>query len=204
MLVEELKSLLVQLQALLAEPIGDPSRGTSHHKAVAGSPAPWHEEAGTVLLTIHEEARRLEASLRRQITGHLGTRRGGSDRNTEAALDAIAHLVHGVPEHDARDALRIVARWIRNARQVGDIGLEDRWVPVPPARPGELPPKCPYCQTYSLRVTTRAGLVACINRRCEDNNGEPPRGQLERQALNGDPMIVWNDGRTITYRRDWG
>lgn len=202
-LIEELWPLLDQLQALLAEPVADATTGTtSHHKAFS-SPAPWHEEAATVLLTIREEARRLEASLYWQITRKLPARRGGSDRNTAAALAAIARLVHGVPERDARDALHIVARWIRNAGQVKDIGIEERWQPAWPAGPGELPPKCPYCQTYSVRIATRAGLVVCINRSCRDGNEERPRGQLERSALNGDPMIVWADGRTITYRRDW-
>ncbi|MFG1873373.1 hypothetical protein ACGFIV_00870 [Sphaerisporangium sp. NPDC049003] len=202
-LIGELLPLLGQLQALLAEPVADATTGTTSHHKATGSPAPWHEEAATVLLTIHEEARRLEASLLWQITGELPARRGGSDRNTRAALAVIGNLVHAVPERDARGALHIVGRWIRNARQVKDIGIEERWQPAWPSGPGELPPKCPYCKTYSVRVATRAGLVVCINRSCKDGKEESPRGRLERSSLNGDPMIVWNDGRTITYRRDW-
>ncbi|MGC5009767.1 hypothetical protein ACLQ2R_03275 [Streptosporangium sp. DT93] len=200
-LVQELLPLLDQLRALVPEEVRDPSRGTtSHHKAV-GSPAPWHAEAGMLLYLISEEVRRLEASLRRDVAGHLGPRRGGSDANTTLALESIARLAHGVPEERARAAGRILNGWIRQVRQVPDIGLEERWVPVP-TPPGTLPPPCPYCRTYGLRVAVRAGQVMCINRVCEDSQGERPRGRMDRSTLTGDPMISWADGRTITYGRD--
>ena len=192
--------LLEALYDLLPEPVADPTVGTmSHHKA-AGSPAPWHAEAGPVLYTISEEARRLEASLRLEVTGHPGPRRGGSDANTVAALNAISQLVHAVPDGHARQAARIVDRWIRSARQVGDVGLEERPVPVP-APPGQLPPKCPYCGTFGLRVVRRGTDIWCINRECKDRDGRRPRGHLDRSDVTGDGMITWADGRT-TYRRD--
>src|SRR4051812_43933050 len=56
-LVEELKPLLAQLQALLPEPVADPTSGTSTHHKVTGSPAPWHGEAGPLLMTIHAGVR---------------------------------------------------------------------------------------------------------------------------------------------------
>lgn len=201
-LIQELLPLLDQLRELVPEQVTDPSRGTPARREIAGSPAPWHPEAGVLLYLVAEEARRLEASLRLEVTGHTGPRRGGSDTNTGLALGAIANLVHAVPDDHAQAAARIVGRWIRQARQVADIGLEERWTPVP-APPGKLPPPCPYCRTYSLRVAIRAGLIGCINRGCEDSQGTRPHGRLERSRLNGDPMIIWADGRTITYGRDW-
>ncbi|GAA1015849.1 hypothetical protein Aple_010530 [Acrocarpospora pleiomorpha] len=200
-LVEEVKELLQQLLALLPEQTGDASQGTTTHHKVSGSPAPWHPEAGMVLLTIHEEARRLEASLRGLVVGHPGRRRGGSDANTVEALNAIANLVHGVPPAAANRAARIIERWLRAGRQIGDIGEEEPWVPIPVPY-GALPPLCPYCQTFSLRMLVLARQVRCVNRACRDRDGRPPEGRLENSRLNGDPQISWADGR-VTYRRDW-
>ncbi len=129
---------------------------------------PWHPEAGMVLMVIHEEARRLEASLRTYVAGHLGRRRGGSDANTAAALNAIAHLAHGVPSEAAAHARRIIERWIRSARQ---IRATSAWrsrgtIPVPQ---GAVPPACPYCRTYSLRMRGIERRIRCINPRCWDH-----------------------------------
>ncbi|MEV7008884.1 hypothetical protein [Streptosporangium sp. NPDC051022] len=91
-LVTELAELLERLEELPAEPVADPTTGTMSHHKVTGSPAPWRAEAGPILMDIHEGVRRLEASLRREVAGHLGARRGGSDANTVAALASIARL----------------------------------------------------------------------------------------------------------------
>lgn len=199
-LVEELMPLLAMLWALVPEPGGSPATGTmSHHKAL-GSPAPWHQEAGPVLYTISEDARRLEASLRKEITGHPGRRRGGSDANTVEALTAISALAYGVPEESGRKAGQIIARWIRDARRVRDLGLDERPTRLP-REPGEREPMCPYCHTYSLRVAPRDTALWCINWECKDRGGHRPRGHLDRSDLTGDPMIVWADGR-LTRRRD--
>jgi hypothetical protein len=198
LLVDELIPLLEQLADLVTEPVA------GHDDAIrtrsSGSPAPWHPHAGMVLLTIHEGARRLEASLRMQLTGEPGPRRGGSHANTVAALNAISKLVHAVPADHERRVARIVARWVRHARQVPDIGLEERWVPVP-VPPGQRPPTCPYCKTYSLRTLPSESFVACINAECRDRGGRRPWGSLEISRA-GDGMIVWADER-ITYQRDF-
>jgi len=198
LLIAELRPLLTQLEALLPEPVADPTSGTMSRHRVTGSPAPWHPEAGPVLLTIHEEVRRLEASLRQEVAGHLGPRRGGSDANTDAALSAIANLVFAVPEEHAAGVVRVLKRWIRQAQQIRDIGEAERWEPIK-VPGGQLPPSCPFCSTYSLRVARRSGLVACSNARCEDSNGERPRGRIDKNRLDGSAMLVWADGRTIYY-----
>lgn len=189
--------LLAALWDMVPETGGSPATGTmGHHKAA--SSAPWHQEAGPLLYSIAEEARKLEASLRRDVSGRLGQRRGGSDANTTAALLSICRLAYGVPEQDARRAARIISRWIRNARQV--IDQDERAKPVP-VRPGRRRPPCPYCGTFSLRVVPRDGAIWCINRGCTDRDGHQPRGTLERSTVTGGGMIVWPDGR-ITRNRD--
>ncbi|MCK2214269.1 hypothetical protein MF672_010770 [Actinomadura sp. ATCC 31491] len=196
-LVQELMPLLAMLWALVPTTGAAAPAGGGHH--VTGSPAPWHPEAGPLLYTISEEARRLEASLRREVTGHTGERRGGSDANTVAALDAIVALSYGVPEASARRAGAIVSRWIRSARQVTAVGLEARptRIPVPPGQPQ---PPCPYCNTFSLRVLPHDRAIWCINGDCTDLAGRRPRGRLGYDHL-GDPMIVWDDGH-ISRRQD--
>ncbi|WP_327587056.1 hypothetical protein OHA25_08595 [Nonomuraea sp. NBC_00507] len=197
-LVDELMPLLAELWDMVPETGGSPSTGTmSHHKAT--SSAPWNPDAGPLLYSIAQEARKLEASLRRDVAGRLGQRRGGSDANTTAALRSICNLAYGVPEQDARRAARIISRWIRTARQV--IGEEER-PQLLPVRPGKRRPPCPYCGTFSLRVVVHDNAIWCINRDgCKDHDGKLPRGTLQRSEMTGDGMIVWRDGR-ITRHRD--
>lgn len=48
LLVAEPAKLLERLATLPAEPVADPTTGTMSHHKVAGSPAPWHAEAGPI------------------------------------------------------------------------------------------------------------------------------------------------------------
>ncbi|MFG3439909.1 hypothetical protein ACGF0J_21900 [Nonomuraea sp. NPDC047897] len=197
-LVAEFKPLIAQLQQLLPEPIADPTTGTMSHHKVSGSPAPWHAEAGPLLMTIHAGVRELEQDLHYATSGHTGEARGGSDRNTLAALDSIVRLAFGAPEDLARDASYRLGRWIERARQVRDIGAAERWIPIHVPQ-GQLPPTCPYCKTYSIRLAQESGRVACVNPRCEDERGDRPRGRIDKNRLDGSAMLVWADGRTTYY-----
>ncbi|RBQ21574.1 hypothetical protein DP939_02360 [Spongiactinospora rosea] len=197
-LVAELRPLLDQLAELLPEQVADAARGSAQHHKVTGSPAPWHPEAGPVLLTIHAGVRELEQDLRYHVAGHTGAARGGSDANTAAALDSIERLVHGVPDDVARDAARRLGRWVERARQVRDVGESERWIPIHVPK-GQIPPACPYCRTYSLRVAQESGRVRCANPRCTDERGERPSGRIDKNQINGDAMLIWQDGRTIYY-----
>ncbi|MEV6980421.1 hypothetical protein AB0M95_04070 [Sphaerisporangium sp. NPDC051017] len=196
-LVAELKPLLDQLRDLLPEQIADATRGSIQHHKVTGSPAPWHPEAGPVLMTIHAGVRELEQDLRYRVTGRTGGR-GGSDRNTEVALDAIVKLVHGVPEDAARGARGRLENWIEQAREIRDVGELERWIPIRVPR-GDLPPGCPYCKTYSLRIATQSGRVACTNAKCLDSQGNRPRGRIEKNRVTGQAVLAWADGRAIYY-----
>lgn len=197
-LVAELKTLLPRLAELLPEQVADPTRGTLSHHRVTGSPAPWHPEAGPVLMTIHAGVRELEADLRYHVTGCAGTARGGSDGNTLAALDAIVRLAFGTPDDVAQDAARRLGRWIEQARQIRDIGESERWIPIHVPK-GQLPPSCPYCRTFGLRVAQESGRVACANPKCVDENGERPKGRIDKNRLDGSAMLVWADGRIAYY-----
>ncbi|MGI5288355.1 hypothetical protein ACQEVF_34145 [Nonomuraea polychroma] len=64
---------------------------------------------------------------------------------------------------------------------------------------GQLPPACPYCRTYSIRLAQESGRVTCFNVKCEDENGERPRGRIDKNQLDGTPMLTWADGRTTYY-----
>lgn len=196
--VTELGEILLVLAALLPEPVADPTSGTTSHHKVTGSPAPWHAEAAGILLDIHEGARRLEASIRRDVTGNLGQRRGGSDGNTTAALAAITSLAHALTDDDAKQATRILNIWLSHARQIRDIDLEPSWAPLPSV-PGTPPPACPYCRTYSLRFARQSGAVRCANPRCVDTDEKRPYGLIEQGKYTGRAMLVFADGREITY-----
>ncbi|GAA2092386.1 hypothetical protein [Actinomadura alba] len=190
--------ILDQLDALLPEQVTDPTTGGTSGQKTTGSPAPWHAEAAAVLVTIHEEARRLEASLRREVTGRLGRRRGGSDGNTREALAAIVNLTEAVCEDEVKRAARIVARWVTSARQIRDIDQADRWEPLP-RLPGHLPPACDWCSTYSLRMNRRTGEVRCTNHRCTDEEGRRPYARILAGSYSGQTSLVWQDSRSVVY-----
>ncbi|MEV1245125.1 hypothetical protein [Nonomuraea sp. NPDC049750] len=197
LLVAELKQLLPRLHELLPEPVADATKGSMQHHKVTGSPAPWHAEAGPLLMTIHAGVRELELDLRHHVSGRLGEERGGSDGNTAAALDSIVRLVHGVDDEMARDARNRLDRWIEQARQVRDIGESEKWIPIRVSK--GLPPACLYCKTFSLRVAQESGRVRCVNLKCEDGEGNRPAGRIDKNQMDGSAMLVWADGRTTYY-----
>ncbi|GAA0389533.1 hypothetical protein GCM10009530_45810 [Microbispora corallina] len=135
-------------------------------------------------------------TVRRVVKGDA--QRGGSDANTAAALDSVVRLAHGVPDDVARRARAELDRWVRQAREVRDIGESEKWIPIHVPK-GALPPACPYCKTFSLRIAQDSGRVRCSNPRCEDETGERPRGRIAKNRLDGSAMLVWADGRTIYY-----
>jgi hypothetical protein len=136
----------------------------------------------------HEGVRRLEASMRRDVTGRTGPRRGGSDANTDAAIKAIEALAHGVGDDAAADAGRILERWSRRIRELPAVDESQPWRKMPGVA-------CPYCDFPMLWVQARAGRVACLRGgACLDSDGRPPTGRLDVSRLTGDPLIMWNDG----------
>jgi hypothetical protein len=187
--------LLDQLADLITTPAAKvvDDAGPIAHAKIVGSPAPWHAAAGEAYMAIHAEAREIEQDARYRITGHTGALRGGSDENTRAALRAVEHLVHALDEDHAHKVGRDVARLVRLAREA--LGESERWAPLR-RQPGQLPPVCPYCETYGLRILPSTGEVRCVNPECRDTRGKRPSGHAEHahHTRQGHAAVVFADG----------
>lgn len=161
---------------------------------VQGSRVPGNIAAMMVALDAHEFVRRLEASLRLAVTGKPGPKRGGSDANTRAALRAIVNLGEAVSEDAAAEAARLLERFVTSIGQLPSVDDVPRWERIRPG-PGGLPPACPNCKTYSLRVALQSGSVMCVYPNCTDLDGNrPPTGRMELSRITGDPLVAWRDG----------
>lgn len=160
----------------------------------AGAQLPGNVAAMMLALDVHEFVRRLEASLRLAVTGKPGPARGGSDANTRAALKAIVNLGEAVSEDAAGQAGRLLEKFVTAIGQLPAIDEAPRWERIRPG-PGGLPPACPNCGTFSLRVALASGAVMCVCPGCRDGDGNsPPVARLELSRISGDPILVWRDG----------
>lgn len=179
----DLAALLPAAAALITEADADGTAGTGQ----PGSRPPWNSAAAAAVMDAREGVRRLEASLRLQVAGHAGPRRGGSDANTMDALRAIEALGHGVSVDAAAEAARFIGRWSRAIRELPAVDDAEPWRRVPAA--------CPYCGFGMLRVAPRSGMVTCLRYgACADSDGRHPSGRMDVSALTGDPVIQWHDG----------
>ena len=186
--------LLPVAEAMMTEPdTGIPAAATGHGRAAkaAGSALsalshpPWNPAAASAVMDAHEGLRRLEASLRRDVTGKLGRKRPGSDANTMAALEAIEALGCAVTASSAALAARILDRW---SRQIQELPAVDE-----AERPQRIPAACPYCHFPMLRVFPRSGQVTCLRwGACFDADGRHPVGTVEVGRLS--PQVRWQDG----------
>lgn len=219
--------LLAQLEALIAQPVADPTVGTTSKHKVTGSPAPWNVEVAAVLMEVHAGARELEDDLRARLAftrqsvahglvilrpaGPPGTHgpgrpvrwsgrgpRGASAANTAASLRAIPDLAAKAGDPHATGAARLLARWCREAREVRDIDTSERWVPVP-RLPGTKVPACPYCLTYALRMQVRAGVVRCTNPECRDPDGHRPKAHVAIGQISQEGVLVFRDGAQVNF-----
>ena len=173
--------LLPAARALMAAPDHDGATGGGK----PGSRPPWNPAAASAAMDAHEGLRRLEASLRRDVTGHPGRRRGGSDANTAAALKAIEALGHAVTASAMAEAARILDRW---SRQIQELPAVDE-----AEHAQKIPAPCPYCGFAMLRVYPREGRVTCLRKgACFDADGRHPVGTMEVGRLG--PQVRWNDG----------
>jgi len=181
----DLAGWLPAAAALLAEPdAGDTTAGGG--PATASRP-PWNSEVAAALYDAHEGVRRLEASLRLAVTGRAGRRRGGSDGNTLAALDAIGSLGEAVGTGAASVAARLLGRWTTAWEQLPAVDLTET--------PRKVTARCPYCDFPMMRVFPRSGRVTCLRfGNCEDSDGNHPVGHLRASRLDGSACVEWADG----------
>lgn len=176
-------ALLPAAEALMAEPDHDGTSGGGK----PGSRPPWNPAAASAAMDAHEGLRRLEASLRRDVTGRTGPRRGGSDANTMAALKAIEALGHAVTADAMAEAARILDRWSRAIQELPAVDEAEPWRRVSAT--------CPYCGFGMLRVKSRSGEVTCLRHgACFDTDNRHPIGRMDISRLTGDAVITWADG----------
>jgi hypothetical protein len=190
--VVELVGLLGELENVL------PHRPAEGYRPAGASGTPgkpgarmasWNTAVAYVILEVHAGARELEQNLRYSKTGSI-YERGGSDKNTTAALYSITALAAGAGDYELRDATRTVERWCWKARLA--LGEAEPLVHVPRA-PGKRAPRCPWCGFATLRMKPLAGIVRCVNPACADANGSRPVGKVEFGPAFGEPLLVWQD-----------
>lgn len=177
----DLAALLPAAADLITQADADGTAGTGQ----PGSRPPWNSAAAHAVMDAHEGVRRLEASLRLEVAGHTGPKRGGSDANTMDALRAIEALGHGVTEDDAAMAARIISRWARAIRELPAVDEAER--------AQKITAPCPYCHFPMLRFFPRSGRVTCLRYGvCFDADEKHPVGTMEVGRLGA--QVRWNDG----------
>lgn len=197
----DVRKALPDVAALLPEPQGRPRNGTIGRHAPESS-EPWQGEAAAVYWSIHFGARNVEDECRYAIgLKPRNPRRGGSADNTDEALKQIADYGPALPADFLAEVRRRAERWSTSIDQLSAIDLADLWEPVP-RRPGALPPACPYCELFTLRMTVRREIVRCFNPACRDDNDQPPVARMERGRLTGNGMLVFNDSTVVHYREE--
>jgi hypothetical protein len=188
------------------------AHGPSATIASSAAPEPpWNAAAAYAYTDGAEIARRLETSLLNQTAGpRPRPRRGGSDANTRAALEAIVRLSVALSPADAGRVTRILLRTAAETQALPAVDEVTRWVQIR-ATPGQRPPVCPYCGTFSLRLAENGFVVMCfgwqpsttgedgqrVRRPCTDREGRRPVARLELSRINGDPVLVFADGLVI-------
>ncbi len=171
----DLAAWLPHARQLITQP--DTTGHAGHTKP--GSKPPWNAQVANVLLDPHAGVRELEQDLLYQVSGRIRVR-GGSDRNTVLAIEAIGRLAAAVDEAVADDAARQLNRYVTAIMQLPAVDLEERCrkVAVP----------CPRCDRCMLRIFERSGRVACL--------GCFSKGLMMAGTVS-DGYIEWQDG-TLT------
>jgi hypothetical protein len=104
-----------------------------------------------------------------------------------AVLESLQRLADSVDDASRRDAAAAISRWTTAILQLAAVDEAER--------PQRVQAACPYCGYFMLRVYPRSGRVACLRAgACADSDGNTPSGRAGRSALDGTPMILWNDG----------
>lgn len=187
---DELLGLLSRMEAELPE---KPSKPVTQIGGTAASHDPaWHAQVAMWVLEVHAGLRELETNLKYQLAGTIRTR-GGSDRNTEIALERLPQLAAGLDYSAAMSTVRRLERWSYRGRVLlGDVEPYGKL----PRLPGLPDPVCPYCNAASLRFIAVSGVVRCVRPGCTDGNGRAPAARIEFGDFSHEPMLAWDDGIT--------
>lgn len=200
----ELASWLAVAETLAALPDMQPA---GRRAGKPGSKAPGNTAVVNAIMDAHSGVRQMERDFRVRVTG-TATVRGGSDGNTSSALGALPALAGAVDvahtdERDAKgkrkpcrcqhcDAVRLLGRWALAIRQLPAVDDAPRWVRLR-AGPDGLPPRCPFCKTFSLRLAVESGVIRCWFPEHPDLD-RPPSARVEVSRVKGVPVLVWNTG----------
>jgi hypothetical protein len=194
----ELATWLAVAETLIALPDIQPS---GRRAGKPGSRAPGNTAVMNALMDAHEGVRRMEEDVRAQVSG-TRRRRGGSTQNVALALEALPVLYGAVDVVHAREngkcrcphceAARILGRWALAIRQLPAVDDAPRWVKLRPG-PDGLPPRCPHCGTFSLRLAVESGQIRCWFPEHEGLD-RPPTATVQFSRVGGVPVLVWNTG----------
>jgi len=183
---EELGSWLAIAETLIGEPDIIPSTRSSGKPS---SHPPWNAAVAYAITDAHAGIREIEREFRIEVTGRHRWR-GGSDANTTTAMEAITAMSSAVPRALAQRAARSLIHWANQIRMLPAVDDKERWEKIR-AGPDGLPPRCPYCKTFSLRVSMTRGLVACWMTGCEDGDGRQPQARMDINRIDGTPVLAW-------------
>lgn len=193
---DQLRSMVVSvkhayntLEDLVVHPASHGNQLVRPSTLVRAWPA-WNTQAAYLVFDLHRMARTHEQRLRDLVSGSR-IPRGGSDRNTFLALDALPALAFAAGSDEVHETLTALSSWLRRAREtLGEVEPLARL----PRQPGESEPRCPWCQRMTLRHQPHAGIVRCINPVCRDTDGNRPLGRVELGRLSLEPLLVWGTG----------
>lgn len=157
-----------------------------------GTRIPGNAAVLHAIMDAHAGVRELEAELRLTVAG-TALERGGSDANTAAALEAIPAMELAADSPRVREGVRRLSRWALAIQQLPAVDTAPRWIPIR-AGPDGLPPRCPWCQTFSLRLSVESGEIRCVFPGCTDDDGRRPQARLEVSRVDDRPILAWKSG----------
>lgn len=191
---KQVTGYLPRLERLVSEPpppAGVPVRPTPPaHTPLPGNPAAFY-----ALTAAHAAARHVEDLLLYAVARRAGRGRGGSDKNTLAAYDAIPKLAAGAGDDAFRLAISDLDRVLNEIQSVPGIDENKRWRHLPRQAGQPLPPQCPFCEGFYLLADVESLLIVCSAPGCHDSNGDPPVATISIDEAH-QPMLTWGDGKT--------
>lgn len=189
--VREAMDRLDKLWALLPEPeSAGPQTGTIGRHAPE-SREPWAPQAAAAYWDLYFGAREMARVMR----GAARMRRPADVCGYEALL-IVQNMAPISSDWVLRGVTRKLRQWVSRADAVPAIDEQEPWVALP-SPPGAKPLKCPYCQTYGLRMLRRKGEVRCFFPDCTDADGNATRARMEPGRMTGEERLIFGDGTTM-------
>lgn len=194
--VGDARTRLDRLHPLIAEPDSSgPDTGTIGRHAPESS-EPWARQAAGAYFDLYFGAREYARAMR----GAAQMRRP-ADVCGHAALDIISAMIPISQAFILRGVTRGLERLVRQADAVPAIDDSEPWSALPHLA-GQLPPACPYCKTYGLRMLRRKGEVRCFFPGCTDSDGAPTRARMEPGRMTGQERLIFGDGTMMGGGRE--